>query len=175
MAAITDTLDLGTLRLSSGEAASVDLQVQSNPLEFGAQTYRAPGGRLAARLDVSRTTGSGFAMRLRYHAPLDGPCMRCLESAGDTPIAVDVREVDQPGGGEELSSPYLHGQELDVRAWARDALALALPTQILCRPECAGLCVRCGENLNHHPDHAHQPEPDPRWSKLAELKMPSTE
>jgi uncharacterized protein len=171
MAALADTFDLGTLRLSSGEAASVDLEVSADPLEFGGQTYALPGNRVPVRLDLSRTTGSGFAMRLRFEAALDGPCMRCLENAGETALAVDAREVDQPGGGDELSSPYLEQQELDVRSWARDALALALPTQIVCREDCAGLCPVCGENLNQHPDHAHEPEPDPRWAKLSELKL----
>ena len=86
--------------------------------------------------------------------------------------AVDAREVDQPGGGEELSSPYVEGEVLDLRGWARDALALALPNQLLCRPDCAGLCPVCGEDLNvAGPEHQHEPEPDPRWAKLRELKL----
>jgi uncharacterized protein len=109
-------------------------------------------------------------MRLRYDVRLDGPCMRCLENA-DAELSIDAREVDQPGGGEDLESPYLEEQELDVRSWAHDALALALPTQILCREDCAGLCPRCGANLNAEPGHAHEPEPDPRWAKLSELKL----
>ena len=36
------------------------------------------------------------------------------------------------------------GEVLDLGAWARDALALALPDQVLCRPDCAGLCAVCG-------------------------------
>ena len=97
--------------------------------------------------------------------------MRCLEDA-DTPIHVDAREIDQPGGGDDLRSPYLAGEELDVRAWARDALALALPAQIVCREECRGLCAICGENLNEAgPDHAHEAAPDPRWAKLGELRF----
>jgi uncharacterized protein len=170
MAAVADTFDLGTLRLSSGEAASVELEVHADPLAFGGQTYATPGNRIPVRLDVSRTTGSGFALRLRYDVRLDGPCMRCLEGA-DADLAVDAREVDQPGGGEDLESPYLEELELDVRGWARDALALALPTQIVCRDDCAGLCPRCGANLNAEPDHAHEPEADPRWAKLSELKL----
>ena len=170
MASVTDAFDLGTLRLASGEGAHVDLEVAVEPLEFGGQTYTVPANRVPVRLDASRTTGSGYALRLRYQAHLDGPCMRCLENADDT-VPVDAREVDQPGGGDELSSPYLDDQELDVRAWARDALALALPTQILCREDCAGLCPRCGANLNEDPGHEHEPEQDPRWAKLSELKL----
>ena len=80
--------------------------------------------------------------------------------------------MDQPGGGEELESPYLDEQQLDVRAWARDALALALPTQIVCRDDCAGLCPICGENLNRaEPGHEHEREPDPRWAALRELRL----
>lgn len=122
------------------------------------------------RVDVSRTTGSGFALRLRCDVRLDGPCMRCLENA-DALIEVDAREVDQPGGGDELTSPYLDDQELDVSAWTRDALALALPTQIVCRDDCAGLCPVCGESFNEHPGHEHEPEPDPRWAALSQLKL----
>ena len=59
--------------------------------------------------------------------------MRCLEPA-EPVFDVDVREVDQPGGGEELSSPYVGGdEELDLARWARDALALELPAQLTCR------------------------------------------
>ena len=54
---------------------------------------------------------------------------------------------------------------LDLHAWARDALALAVPSNLLCREDCAGLCPVCGANLNEAgPDHHHEPEPDPRWA-----------
>jgi uncharacterized protein len=96
--------------------------------------------------------------------------MRCLEAAAPV-TEVDAREVDQPGGGEELTSPYVDGDELDLRAWARDAYALALPAQVLCRPECLGLCPQCGADLNAEPDHAHEAAPDSRWAKLRELKL----
>ena len=59
------------------------------------------------RLDISRTTGDGWALRLRFAATLDGPCMRCLEPATPT-FDVDSYEVHQPGAGDEdLTSPYM--------------------------------------------------------------------
>jgi uncharacterized protein len=60
---------------------------------------------------------------------------------------------------------------LDVGAWAHDALAIALPAQILCRPDCRGLCPVCGASLNDDPDHAHDAPADPRWAKLGELRL----
>jgi uncharacterized protein len=125
---------------------------------------------IEAIIDVSRTTHGGYALRLRFSAGITGPCMRCLEPAMPK-TAVDAREVDQPGGGEDLRSPYVKGEELDLAAWARDAYALTLPAQVVCREDCAGLCPECGANLNEQPDHAHEREPDPRWAKLRELRF----
>ncbi len=162
-------IDLGRLGLASGEGASRDAQVAIDAIELGGQRYSAPGATADARLDVSRTT-TGYVLRLRYDVRLEGPCMRCLDDASHE-LAIDSREVDQPGGGDDLRSPYLDGDELDLRSWARDALVLALPVRILCTAECRGLCGVCGVNLNDEPDHAHEREPDARWAKLSELKF----
>jgi uncharacterized protein len=70
-----------------------------------------------------------------------------------------------------LSSPYVSKEELALARWARDALALALPAQIVCREDCAGLWGQCGANLNEDPEHRHEAAPDPRWAKLGELKF----
>ena len=60
---------------------------------------------------------------------------------------------------------------LDLTAWAHDALALAVPQQVVCRPGCAGLCPVCGESRNDGRSHDHPQEPDPRWAKLRELQQ----
>lgn len=168
----TDTLPLERLALRSGEARRLDLGVPVAGLSFAGTRYDASPVPVEARLDVSRTAGSGYALRLRFTAELAGPCMRCLEPASPR-FDVDVREVHQPGGGDELLSPYVDAEsELDVGAWARDAFALTIPEQIVCRPDCAGLCPVCGENLNDAPDHAHERPPDPRWAALRDLELP---
>jgi len=167
----TDTLELGRMGLSSGQGRKLDLYVAMEPFSYGGEPYAVVPPLIPVRLDVSRTTGNGWALRLRFTAGLEGPCMRCLEPAAPE-FEVDVREVHQPGAGEELTSPYLGpDEELDLAGWARDALALELPTQLTCRPDCAGLCGVCGANLNEDPEHGHEAEPDARWSKLSELKF----
>jgi uncharacterized protein len=145
--------------------------VRIEPFALGADTYPVDPAVVPVRLDISRTTGQGYALRLRFEATVQGPCMRCLEPA-ETTFKIDAREISQPGAGEELDSPYVEAGVLDLGAWARDALALNLPRAILCRPDCAGLCPICGENLNTTAaEHAHEPEPDPRWAKLSEIKF----
>jgi uncharacterized protein len=166
MGGTTDSFDLGRLNLHSGEGRRLQLEVALDRLTLGGQVYEV-GGRVPVILDVSHTT-SGWSLRLRFDVTLAGPCMRCLEPA-ERVVAIDAREVDQPGGGEDLRSPYIQDEVLDVRSWARDALALDLPSTIVCKEDCAGLCAVCGENLNANP-HEHEKSIDPRWAKLSELK-----
>lgn len=184
----TDTFDLAGLRLTAGEGRRLDLNVAFEPFSLAGEAYPVEPELVPIRLDVSRTTGDGYALRLRFTASLVGPCMRCLEPAAPS-FEVDVREVSQPnharahGGAarahghadaedDELSSPYVEHGVLDVRAWARDALALSVPSTLLCREDCAGLCPACGADLNQAgPDHGHEREPDPRWATLSELRL----
>ncbi len=160
MPAKAHDFDLGALRLSSGEGRRLELDAPIEPLLFGGEPYSAesPEGAAAAVpvvLDVSRMMGGGYALRLRFAARLNGPCMRCLARRA----ARRGRRARgrRPGGGEELESPYVHDEVLDLAAWARDAFALAAPVKVLCREDCAGLCPVCAADLNEAgPEHHHE-------------------
>jgi uncharacterized protein len=171
MSAQTHRLDLANLRLSPGDGQRLELEVPIEPFALGGESYTPEPPTVPLLLEVSRMVGHGYALRLRFQAALVGPCMRCLTPAAPT-IEVDAREVDRPGGGEELSSPYVQEEILDLESWARDALALSMPVQVLCREDCAGLCPECAVNLNEAgPEHQHESAPDPRWAKLRELRL----
>jgi uncharacterized protein len=166
-----ETFDLSSLRLEAGQGRRLQLAIAIVPLELGGERYTIEPQPVQLRVDVSRTTGAGYALTLRFETTVSGPCMRCLEPAQPV-FTVEAREVSQPGAGEELDSPYLEQGILAIGDWARDALALALPGVLLCRPDCLGLCPVCGIDLNEAgADHSHPQEPDPRWAKLSELKL----
>jgi uncharacterized protein len=165
-------VDLARLSLSYGEAARLDVPARLEPLELGGQLYAPQPASFDVRLDVSRLS-NGYALRLRFPLRLEGPCMRCLDSAA-VETEVDAREVDQAGTeDEELRSPYVVDGDLDIGRWAHDAAVLAIPTQVLCRHDCAGLCPVCGESLNDADPAAHEHDTggDPRWAKLKGLKL----
>lgn len=167
----TSIVNLARLSLSYGEGAKLEVPVRPGSLELGGQTYATSPDLFDARLDVSRTN-AGHAMRLRLAVRVEGPCVRCLQAA-TVEIEVDAREVEHPGAADEdLRSPYVEAGELDVGQWAHDSVVLALPGQLLCRPDCAGLCSVCGESLNEaDPEqHRHESGGDPRWAKLRELQ-----
>jgi uncharacterized protein len=167
----TDTFDLSGLHLTTGEGRRLEVSVPIEPFLLGGQSYPVHPALVPVMLDVSRTTGNGYVFRMRFRATLQGPCMRCLADA-EPSFEVDAREVWQPDAGEELSSPYVEREVLDLGAWARDALALELATVVVCREDCAGLCPVCGVNLEEAgPDHHHERSADPRWAKLSELRF----
>jgi uncharacterized protein len=172
VAQATTIIDLAQLSLSHGEGRRLEVPVRLEPLELGGQEYAVASASVQARLEISRPSG-GYAFRLRFPFRLEGPCMRCLEGAA-LEAEVDAREVAQEDtDDEELRSPYVEDEQLDLGRWAHDAAILALPNQLLCRPDCAGLCPVCGESLNDADPgaHEHESEPDPRWAKLKELKL----
>lgn len=161
---------LRTLRLRPGEEHRDELAVELEPFALGGERYLPVPGVVAAQLTIARAT-SGDVFGLRFSTRLHGPCMRCLADAA-VDVDVDAREYQDadPAAGEELRSEYVVDDQLEVSAWARDAVALALPDQILCRLDCAGLCPVCGKDLNVEPHEHDEQGGDPRWAALESLR-----
>ena len=164
------TFSLRNVKLRSGEQFRDTVTVQLEPLVLGAQEYAPVPAEVPAELTITKAT-TGSVYQLSFHAELHGPCFRCLR---DTVVAesVDAREYQatNPNGDEELETPYISDDTLDLSAWARDALALGLPDKILHAPDCAGLCPVCGKDLNDEPHTHEELGGDPRWAALEDLK-----
>jgi DUF177 domain-containing protein len=163
------SFDVRQLKLTAGDEQRQALELELPAFEFGGQRYIPVPERVECELVVNRTfTGTLFALALR--ARLHGPCHRCLGDAV-LELAIGAREYQaSTPDDEELTTPYLEGDELRLSEWARDAVSLALPDKILCAPECAGLCAVCGENLNELPHEHERDELDPRWAALEALR-----
>jgi uncharacterized protein len=164
------TFSLRQLRLRSGEQVRRDVEVELEPLVFGGERYEADPGRVGAVLAITQAT-TGRVFELRLHVTLRGPCQRCLvDAALERDLVLREYQASEPGGDEDLRSPYVDGDALDLSSWARDALALSLPAQILHTPDCAGLCPVCGKDLNVEPHEHVEERADPRWGALAQLR-----
>ena len=163
------TFDLRTLRIRSGDQARESVEIELEPLLLAGQTLRAeaePRARRAsrhARLERHRPRA-----RVRHLAR--GPVLSLPQ---DAELALQLRlreyEATKPESDEERTE-YLADDRVDLSAWARDAIALALPDQILCRPDCAGLCPVCGKDLNAEPHEHVEERVDPRWAALEALR-----
>ena len=93
-------------------------------------------------------TGGGYALRLRFSATLVGAVHALPEGGARRASRWTRARSTGPSEGEELQSPYVEDEQLDLAAWAHDAFALAAPAKVLCREDCAGLCPVCAADLN---------------------------
>jgi uncharacterized protein len=163
------SFSLRQVKLRPGEQHREELEVELSPLDYGGQRYLPVPATVPAEFEVTRAT-TGTVFTLAFTARLFGPCYRCL---GDAMLELPIRAreyQDESSTDEEMRTEYLDADLLDLSAWARDAIALALPAKILCRDDCAGLCGQCGKNLNEEPHTHEEHHPDSRWAALEALR-----
>jgi uncharacterized protein len=166
------SFSLRQVKLRPGEQYRDELEVELSPLEYGGQRYLPVPDTVPAELEITRAN-TGTVFSLAFTARLFGPCYRCLGDAVlELPIRAREYQAESPDD-EELTTEYVQGNMLEVSAWARDAIALALPDKILCRDDCAGLCSVCGKNLNDEPHSHDEDHVDPRWAALEALRAES--
>ncbi|MBQ4045383.1 MAG: DUF177 domain-containing protein [Lachnospiraceae bacterium] len=119
-------------------------------------------------LELVRTGEDRILIRLSGDAEAVVPCDRCFE---DTVVSVSLEDefevslrdemskaesgdepVDAADQVEDLStSVFISDHELDSDKLLRQELSLKMPEKILCKEDCAGLCPKCGKNLNKGP------------------------
>jgi uncharacterized protein len=96
-------------------------------------------------------------------------CARCLKEF-DAPFSLAVQELFVPGATPEDDQYPLGEGFVDLEPMIRDAVVLSMPFAPLCRPDCLGLCERCGGDRNLGQCTCPR-EPDPRWSALADIRI----
>ena len=166
------SFSLRQVKLRPGEQYRDELEVELSPLDFGGQRYVPVPEKVPAAFEMTRAN-TGTVFTLAFTVRLHGPCYRCLGDAVlELPIAAREYQAESPED-EQMMTPYVSGANLDVSQWAHDAVALALPDKILCRPDCAGLCGECGKNLNDEPHTHDEQHADPRWAALEALREQS--
>lgn len=124
------------------------------------------------------SAGEGkYFWRAHLATAVRAQCRRCLVDV-DVPLDVDLSlifsaDADTPEGEGCYPIPP-RAQDLDLTGAVREELLLAMPQYVECRPDCRGLCARCGANLNEGPCGC-PPAQDPRWDALRQLSRTDTE
>jgi uncharacterized protein len=158
----------------------VDFEIAESPID--------PRGDNAGLLDASIVdiaalvhathTNPGAYFEGSADAHVAEQCARCLTPI-DTPVHADFAEqyyatlpvdvgvgiVEPPLDGKTIGSDFT----VDLTPLLREELILVTPVASLCRPDCAGLCAVCGDDLNQRP-HTHDDAVDARWTALQELR-----
>ena len=126
-------------------------------------------------------TGRSILARAELKTAMAGTCGRCLTPVV-TAIEVELEEEALPSIDIDTGLPVdtsaepdalrlTDHHELDLETPIREAISLAEPIAVLCRPDCRGLCPDCGVDLNDNPTHSHADDDvDPRLAALAEWR-----
>src|SRR5438105_118959 len=109
---------------------------------------------------VAEHIDGGIWVRGSILGRYEASCRRCLVDIGQ-PFSFEAAELYRPAGESWEEGYVIKETSIDLGPLVRDAVLLNLPADPLCREDCAGLCPRCGVNLNHQP-HDHAPEADAR-------------
>ena len=151
-----------------GASVSFSTSVDLSDLQYG-QTKPVTEPVLAE--GTVRNTAGVLVMIGKLHTTIHGVCDRCasdFDSYVEFPIdVVLVTELANEENEDEWVFP-LEGDSADLEDIVRTVFVLNLDSQLLCKPDCKGLCCRCGKNLNVE-GCTCQKELDPRFAALKQL------
>jgi uncharacterized protein len=154
------------LREPAGTQTDIELDLGSQRLSDDLAVNAVKG-----RLTLWRTD-EGVFVRGTLFVDLDLECGRCL-SPTPTTLRLEVEERFRPasGGAPQDEQVLLIDADnhLDLRPVLQDLTVLSLPMRVLCRPDCAGLCPVCGQDLNEGSCDCETEEIDPRLVALKAL------
>ncbi len=173
-------IDLGTLRKKKRIVLEGILDLDCLELDMGKMPFLEP---IKVKIVVARAK-EGIAVGGYVKTAIEHPCTRCL-----TPVRVEINGTiealylpeETRGRSREMELEnlknviYYSNPVVDLTERIIEAMIVEVPQQVLCRPDCKGLCPYCGVSLNEHPDHVCDKAPkfmvsQNKFEVLAKLK-----
>ena len=161
-------LDLSPIVDRPGESLSYSVSVDLSDLVYGTSKPVSEPVKLEGTV---RNTAGVLVMKGMISTCIHGTCDRCAsEFDRDVEIPVDavlVSELANEENEDEWVFP-MEADAADLEEIVRTIFVLNMDSKLLCKEDCAGLCCRCGKNLNDGPCTC-QKELDPRFAALKQL------
>jgi uncharacterized protein len=168
-------IELENLEGGKGDFAHVYQPEELNPVDERV--------RLAGPASVKgkvRLSGNEVFVNGHVEALAQVECDRCLQRV-EAPVSADfaleyITGSEYESGDaaelteEQLSVSVFDGQAIDVDEIMKEQILLAVPTRMLCREDCKGICPECGIDKNTGECQCVTDDIDPRWAALKNLK-----
>ena len=168
------------------EPIEFDLEMAPGSLDFGDEARLAGKLSTFGRAEVlhehrgPKDVVSDIRLRGRFSGTFEVPCARCIEPV-EVPLAADFDLIFRPSGVDsDAMERSITAPETEIGYYLKDSLLLedvlreqvllSLPVRTLCKPDCKGLCQRCGANRNSQPCTCEESQADPRWEALQGLR-----
>ena len=161
-------LELSSIVDRPGESVDYSVSVDLSDLVYGASQ---PVSEPVKASGTVRNTAGVLVMKGLIQTCIHGVCDRCasdFDREVEIPIdAVLVTELANEENEDEWVFP-LEADAADLDDIVRTIFVLNMDSKLLCKEDCAGLCCKCGKNLNEGPCNC-QKDLDPRFAALRQL------
>jgi len=168
------------------EPIEFDLELAPGEVDCGQEAEQTGRLATAGRAEVlhehrgPRDIVADIRLKGRFAGNFQVPCARCVEPV-EIPLAADFDLIFRPAGADSdapersITAPeteigYYQKDSLLLEDVLREQVLLSLPVRTLCKPDCKGLCPRCGANRNLQTCSCEEGPSDPRWGTLSELR-----
>jgi uncharacterized protein len=160
-------IDVSDLTHQPGSSRSV--QVNESVPGLGTELAAVPDDRSIDAELLLESVVEGILVSGPVAGGMNLSCARCLKSF-QADFHLNVQELFVAGAVIGDDEYPLEEDAIDIEPMIRDAVLLSMPFAPLCRPDCLGLCERCGGDRNLG-ECTCEPEVDPRWAPLAGLDL----
>ena len=168
------------------EPIEFDLELAPGAVDFGEEAVQKGPLATAGQAEVlhehrgPRDIVADIRLKGRFAGSFEVPCARCVEPV-EIPLSAEFDLIFRPAGADaeaperSITAPeteigYYQKDSLWLEDVLREQILLSLPARTLCKPDCKGLCPRCGANRNIQPCNCEVGPSDPRWEALAGLR-----
>jgi uncharacterized protein len=168
------------------EPIEFDLELAPGAIDFGQEAEQVGPMATAGRVEVlhehrgPKDIVADIRLRGQFSGNFEVPCARCVEPV-EIPLAAEFDLIFRPAGADSeapersITAPeteigYYQKDSLSLEDVLREQVLLSLPVKTLCKPDCKGLCPRCGENRNIQACSCEEGPSDPRWQALSGLR-----
>ena len=168
------------------EPIEFDLQLDPGSIDFGIEATQDGPLSASGRAEVihehrgPNDIVADIRLRGQFSGGFELPCARCVDPvklplAGEYDLIFRPAEADTEAPERSITAPeteigYYQKDSLLLEDVLREQVLLSLPVRTLCKPDCKGLCPRCGKNRNLEPCTCEEGPADPRWEALAGLR-----
>jgi uncharacterized protein len=168
------------------EPIEFDLELAPGAVDLGEEAAQVGGLATSGQAEVlhehrgPKDIVADIRLKGQFAGKFEVPCARCVDPV-QIPLQAEFDLIFRPADADSeapersITAPeteigYYQGDSLLLEDVLREQVLLALPVRTLCKPDCKGLCPRCGENRNSHPCTCDEGPSDPRWEALAGLR-----
>ena len=157
--------------IRKGDQKEFTLEFPFNTVDWDGSHYPVTDAR-PVKMCLEHNRDNTYRLTANVDCVLHIPCSRCLTDVA-CPVRFESEDVLDPDRVTDTAEwdeqSYLSGYDLDVNEFIRSELFQNIPVKVLCKPDCKGLCSKCGANLNEGSCGCEDGPLDPRMAAIQDI------